>query len=76
MEAQGQYDVSWLNNKKEELITELDVLNQEITILQKDNNRDGENALREKLNVVVSRLNKLNQEVEAIKNELKNLWRR
>lgn len=71
LEAQGQYDVSWLNNKKEELIAELDVLNQEIIILQKDNNRDSENALREKLNIVVNHLNKLNQEVEAIKNELK-----
>lgn len=71
LEAQGQYDVSWLNNKKEELIAELTVLNQEITILQKDNNRGSENALREKLNIVASYLNKLNQEVESIKNELK-----
>lgn len=71
LEAQGQYDVSWLNNKKEELIAELEVLNQEITILQKDNNRDHENDLRDKLNVVATHLNKLNQEVEAIKNELK-----
>jgi chromosome segregation protein len=71
LEAQGQYDVSWLNNKKEELITELNVLNQEITILQKDNNRDHEDDLREKLNVVASHLNKLNQELESIKNELK-----
>jgi len=71
LEAQGQYDVSWLNNKKEELIAELDLLNQEIIILQKDNNRDSENTLREKLNVVATHLNKLNQEVESIKNELK-----
>ncbi len=71
LEAQGQYDVSWLNNKKEELIAELEALNEEITTLQKDNNRDIENNLREKLNVVTTHLNKLNQEVEAIKNELK-----
>jgi chromosome segregation protein len=70
LEAQGQYDVSWLNNKKEELITELNVLSQEIIILQKDNNRDNEDILREKLTVVNNHLSKLNQEVEAIKNEL------
>ena len=71
LEAQGQYDVSWLNNKKEELIAELSVLSEEIIILQKDNNRDNENALREKLTVIANHLNKLNQEVEAIKTELK-----
>ena len=71
LEAQGQHDVSWLNNKKEELINELNVLSEEIIILQKDNNRDSENILREKLNIVATHLNKLNQEVEAIKTELK-----
>jgi chromosome segregation protein len=71
LEAQGQYDVSWLNNKKEELITELESLNKEITSLQTENNRDQENSLKEKLTIITDRLNKLNQEVEVIKAELR-----
>jgi len=71
LEAQGQFDISWLNNKKEELAHELDSLNTEITALQAENNRHQENTLQEKLNQVVSRLNSLNQEVQSIKTELK-----
>ncbi|MEI6835242.1 MAG: AAA family ATPase [Candidatus Falkowbacteria bacterium] len=71
LEAQGQFDVSWLNNKREELSLELESLNKEIEQLQKENNRDNENTLREKLNQLFDHLSLLNKEVETIKNELK-----
>ena len=71
LEAQGQFDISWLSNKREELSLELEVLNKEIEELQKENNHDTENSLREKLNKLFDHLNLLNREVETIKNELK-----
>ncbi|MFZ2310279.1 MAG: AAA family ATPase, partial [Patescibacteria group bacterium] len=71
LEAQGQFDVSWLNNKHEELTSELDTLAKEITELQAKNNHEEENTIREVLNSILTRHNKLNQELEAIKNELK-----
>ena len=71
LEAQGQFDVSWLNNKNDELKTELNSLTKEISELQNKNNRDEENKIREMLNGVLARHNKLNSELELIKNELK-----
>jgi len=71
LEAQGQFDVSWLNNKNEELNLELNILAQEISELQTKNNHEEENKIRELLNSVLIRHNHLNQELENIKNELK-----
>jgi chromosome segregation protein len=71
LEAQGQFDVSWLNNKHEELNTELSTLAQEISELQTKNNHEEENKIRELLNGILNRHNLLNQELDGIKNELK-----
>ena len=71
LEAQGQFDVSWLNNKHEELINDLKSLELEIEKLQQENNHESENLLKEKLTVLNNQLNKLNQELESINNELK-----
>jgi len=71
LEAQGQFDVSWLNNKHEELINDLKSLGLEIEKLQQENNHEIEDSLKEKLASLTGQLNKLNQELESINKELK-----
>lgn len=70
LEAQGQFDVSWLNNKHEELNTEITLIIKEIEELKKNNGREEENSIRGLLEEVLSRHSRLNQELEAIKKEL------
>ncbi len=71
LEAQGQFDVSWLSNKHEELGTELTNLNLEIEKLQQENNHEKEISLRNKLSDIFNQVSLLSRELEAIKNELK-----
>ena len=71
LEAQGQHDVSWLNNKKEELSLSLASLNKELNSLAEENSNEKSDSLRKKLEEINDTLNKLNQELLAIKNELK-----
>ena len=70
LEAQGQFDVSWLNNKHEELNNEVAVIINEIEELKKNSGRDEENKIRSLLDEVLVRHQKLNQELESIKREL------
>jgi len=71
LEAQGQFDVSWLNNKSEELALMLQNNTQEIAELRLQNNRETEDELRKKLELTRNKIESLNQELNLIKNELK-----
>lgn len=71
LEAQGQFDVSWLNNKQEELSNDLNRLKEEITELRSENNRDQENAQRAKLAAIQNELNELNRSLSNLNNELR-----
>lgn len=72
LEAQGQFDVSWLNNKQEELSGDLSRLKEELIKLRSENNRDQENAQREKLSAIQEELNNLNRDLSSLNNELRN----
>ncbi len=71
LEVQGQFDVSWLNNKNEELNTELIKLKEEIAGLKADNKRETEQAHEQKLNSIQDNLNRLNKELETLNKDLK-----
>jgi len=71
LEVQGQFDVSWLNNKNEELTNELAKLKDEITNLKIENSRDAEKANEQKLSAIQNDLNRLNKELEALNRDLK-----
>jgi chromosome segregation protein len=71
LEAQGQFDVSWLNNKNEELVLMLKNNTLEIEELRLQNNRETENELRKKLEITRAKIESLNQELNRIKNDLK-----
>lgn len=71
LEAQGQFDVSWLNNKNEELAAALKNNTAEIEDLKKQNNRETEEDLRKKLETVRNKIDSLNQELAQIKASLK-----
>jgi chromosome segregation protein len=73
LEAQGQFDISWLNNKHEELQKDLTLNEKEISDLRK-NNADEESKRQEKLLAEVEHnINRLNQEAENIKKELRTV---
>ncbi len=71
LEAQGQFDVAWLNNKQEELNRALDALELEIKTLDLD---EAQNAITD-LEAKCSQLDRLigqeNEELQAINRELK-----
>ena len=71
LEAQGQFDVSWLNNKNEELNLMLQNNTIEIEELRLQNNREIEEALRKKLELTRTKIESLNQELNKIKIDLK-----
>ncbi|MFA6994825.1 MAG: AAA family ATPase [Patescibacteria group bacterium] len=71
LEVQGQFDVSWLNNKNKELQTELIKINQEITNLKQTSNPTKKNNLENKLNSQQEKLNRLNGEIILINQQLK-----
>ncbi len=72
LEIQGQFDVSWLNNKNEELQTELEKTAQEIESLHHGVSQQEKNNLENNLQLVQDRLNSLNQEIEKINRELRS----
>ncbi len=72
LEAQGQFDISWLNNKQEELSGDLSRLKEELIKLRRENNRDQENAQREKLSAIQEELNTLNRDLSNLNNELRS----
>lgn len=71
LEVQGQFDVSWLNNKNEELTSELIKLKDEIAALKVENNREAEKASEQRLSEIQNNLNRLNQELETLNRDLK-----
>jgi chromosome segregation protein len=71
LEIQGQFDVSWLNNKNEELTKELDELSREIERLRSENNQAEKIDLENKLSAIQEKLGHLNAEIETINKELK-----
>jgi len=73
LEVQGQFDVSWLNNKKGELQTELLKINQEIETLEKNSNPIKKDSLEKELNSLQERLNNLNNKINLINEQLKKI---
>lgn len=71
LEVQGQFDVSWLNNKNEELTSELAKLKNDIAGLKLENNRDQEAIQEKKLNSIQENLSRLNRELESLNKELR-----
>jgi len=71
LEVQGQFDVSWLNNKNEELTAELIKLKGEITGLKQENNRDKETEDEKKLSSLQENLSRLNKDLENLNKELR-----
>lgn len=71
LEIQGQFDVSWLNNKNEELASELIKLKSEISHLKNESNRDQEIAQVKKLAGLQENLGNLNRELENLNKELR-----
>lgn len=72
LEVQGQFDVSWLNNKDEELARDLSQLKIELTSLRGANNHESEKEQLEKLALIQEKLNKLNQKLTILNNDLRN----
>ncbi len=71
LEVQGQFDVSWLNNKSEELNAELIKLKVEISTLKSESDRGVERANEQKLSALQDNLNRLNKELEMLNRDLK-----
>ncbi len=71
LEVQGQFDVSWLNSKNEELGADIIKLKEEINNLRQENNRDHENAEAKKLNSIQENLSGLNGQLEDLNHELR-----
>lgn len=71
LEIQGQFDVSWLNNKNEELGAESEKLAQEIDRLRTENSQTKKINLENKLSAILEKLNRLNGEIEKINKDLK-----
>jgi len=71
LEMQGQFDVSWLNNKQEELNQELTKIIKEMADLHENGDRQTERDLNDKLSQIQNRLNTLSQTLEKTNRELK-----
>ncbi len=71
LEVQGQFDVSWLNNKQEELTMELAKLTKELDDLRLASNPQERKILENKFDSLNQRLRELNQEIEIINKNLK-----
>jgi len=71
LEAQGQFDVSWLNNKKNEIVNELDKITQEATGLELKNNNEESEKLKNKLQDIQTEMNRLAQQLSLITEKIK-----
>jgi len=71
LEVQGQFDVSWLNNKNEELGAELNSRREEISDLRLKNNDADKVNLEKKLQSIQEKLSRLNGEMDTVNRELK-----
>ena len=87
LESSGQFDLVWINNKKTEIIKEIETITEEITMLEKNINYE-KNSLKDldnEKNNINKEINKFNndlikyssilgyQEAKEINNELKKL---
>lgn len=71
LEAQGQFDLAWLNNKQEELKRSLDSLKQEIESINPDEAKSAINNLENKKSQLDSLIARDNNELQNINRELK-----
>lgn len=71
LEVQGQFDVSWLNNKNEELKSELKNIQSEIAALRSDSGQAEKNSLDNRLKSVQQKLERLNQEMMTLNQSIK-----
>jgi len=71
LEAGGQYDVSWLNNKKNIISSELEKIIEEESQLKKTVNPEESEKLQNKLQMVQSEMSRLNQELGRITEKIK-----
>jgi len=72
LEAQGQYDITWLNNKREELNNALTSLNNEIDSIDLQTLQDEIAKLREEKEFLDNKINQYNLELQKINQALKN----
>ncbi len=73
LEAQGQFDVSWLSAKDNELKTESLKIQEELASLNKEIAQSNHEELEQHLSEIRKRLNSLNQEMEEENRRLKKL---
>ncbi|MFZ4648529.1 MAG: chromosome segregation SMC family protein [Patescibacteria group bacterium] len=75
LEAQGQFDVSWLSNKNEELLAQKKLIEAEINQLKSVTSNDIERELNQKLSAIdqkISHLNNLIREISRLLEQNKN----
>ena len=58
LEAQGQFDVSWLNNKHGELNSDLEKITSEISVLEQNQNNSDEKIFQDELTNIEREINK------------------
>ncbi|MFA6027227.1 MAG: AAA family ATPase, partial [Ignavibacteriaceae bacterium] len=71
LEAQGQFDVSWLSGKQEELLNEFKKITEETEALRQENNREESEEMKLKLNKIQQDLGSLNKELAVINDKIK-----
>ncbi len=72
LEAQGQFDVAWLNNKQEELKRALDSLKKEIESINIEDSKNAVTELENKKADLDNLIARDNQTLQALNNFLKN----
>ena len=72
LEAQGQFDVAWLNNKQEELKRALDSLKKEIESINIEDSKNAVTELENKKADLDNLIARDNQALQALNNFLKN----
>lgn len=71
IEAQGQFDIPWLNNKQQEINNELLKIEQEITSLQTKNNNTESEKLKADISSIQQKMNGLNSELALLMEKIK-----
>ena len=71
LEASGQFNVSWLNNKKNEINSELEKITEDIFQLEKEIEPTESEKLKNKLQDIQTEMNRLNQKLNQITEKIK-----
>ena len=71
LEASGQFDVSWLNNKKNEINSELEKITEDISQLEKEIEPTESEKLKNKLQDIQTEMSRLNQKLNQITEKIK-----